>query len=342
MCFSWGCDHEKQAIAQYVEAVSPQHVNFETKESGLVINPSYPHLGASPDAFVSCDCCGSGTLEIKCPYCVKTESPENAVEMLTYLETDGDDVHLKETETYFYQIQAQLNICEVEYGDFVVWTEKGIYVERICVQREFFIEAIGKIEDFYKYSILPELLGKWYTKQPVLPSSKGVMPTDSSATLAGDDTALSTNSDILAPATSHMSTTVPLVSNSSDTAPINTSTQTVFDEITPTGISRSTLTFSDSVATSSLDTSSTSPCDNAVSTYVDTSSVQLWCYCRQPDDSSEDMIACDYPSCTIEWFHMSCLRLHSFPKGKWYCPDCRKKFKGKHPPKTNKTYTKRK
>ena len=122
LCFSWGCDHEKQAIAQYVEAVSPQHVNFETKESGLVINPSYPHFGASPDAFMSCDCCGSGTLEIKCPYCVKTESPENAVEMLTYLETDGDDVHLKETETYFYQIQAQLNICEVEYGDFVVWT----------------------------------------------------------------------------------------------------------------------------------------------------------------------------------------------------------------------------
>ena len=50
------------------------------------------------------------------------------------------------------------------------------------------------------------------------------MPTDSSATLAGDDTAVSTNSDILAPATSHMSTTVPLVLNSSDTAPTNTST----------------------------------------------------------------------------------------------------------------------
>ena len=66
---------------------------------------------------------------------------------------------------------------------------------------------------------------------------------------------------------------------------------------------------------------------------LDVSPVELWCYCRKPDDSSEDMIACDYPSCPIEWFHKSYLRLRPFPKGKWYCPDCRKKFKGKHPSK---------
>ena len=35
----------------------------------LVVNCSYPHLGASPDGLVSCDCCfGKGTVEIKCPF----------------------------------------------------------------------------------------------------------------------------------------------------------------------------------------------------------------------------------------------------------------------------------
>ena len=112
--FSWGCDHEKQEMSQYVQAVQPQHENFVAKDSGLVIKPSYPHLGASPDGFVSCDCCGLGMLET-CPYCVKTQSPENAVEMLTYLETDGDD---------FYQVQAQLNICEVNYGTLLYGQKK--------------------------------------------------------------------------------------------------------------------------------------------------------------------------------------------------------------------------
>ena len=97
------------AITQYVDTVSPQHQNFKTQDSSLVINPSYPHLGASPDSFVSCDCCGLGTLEVKCSYCVKTESPENAVEIQTYLD---EDVHLKKTDAYFYQIQAQLNIVK--------------------------------------------------------------------------------------------------------------------------------------------------------------------------------------------------------------------------------------
>ena len=35
--------------------------------TGLHINPSSPHLVASPDGIVSCFCCGDGLLEIKCP-----------------------------------------------------------------------------------------------------------------------------------------------------------------------------------------------------------------------------------------------------------------------------------
>ena len=43
------------------------------------------------------------------------------------------------------------------------------------------------------------------------------------------------------------------------------------------------------------------------------------------------MVACDNEDCSIEWFHTGCLRITTVPKGKWYCPDCRKlpKFKRK-------------
>ena len=315
-------------MSQYSKVVSPQHEDFETKDSGLVINPSYPHLGASPDGFVSCHCCGLGTLEIKCPYCVKNQSPENFVEMLTYVETEGDDAHLKETDAYFYQVQAQLNICEVEYGDFVVWTEKGIYVERIFIQKEFFIQAVQKIENLYKYSILPELLGKWYTKQPVLPMSKDITSTtssdDTSVSPICSDTAVSTILDVLDPISSDI---IPVPSCSGDITTDKVATTSSND-----GPDRILSISSDYMAS---DVSCTNSHDNNAPS-LDVSSVQLWCYCRKPDNSSEDMIACDYPSCPIEWFHKSCLKLHSFPKGKWYCPDCRKKFKGKYPPKSKR------
>ena len=31
-------------------------------------------MGASPDGIVSCECCGSGVVEIKCPYSCKDKS----------------------------------------------------------------------------------------------------------------------------------------------------------------------------------------------------------------------------------------------------------------------------
>ena len=56
--------------------------------------------------------------------------------------------------------------------------------------------------------------------------------------------------------------------------------------------------------------------------------VVMMCVCsataKKPDDGLEEMIGCDNVECSIEWFHMKCLKLKRVPKGKWYCPDCRK------------------
>lgn len=45
-----------------------------------------------------------------------------------------------------------------------------------------------------------------------------------------------------------------------------------------------------------------------------------YCVCQQV--SYGEMIGCDNPDCTIEWFHFACVSLTSKPKGKWYCPRC--------------------
>ena len=37
----------------------------------MFVNQEYPWLHATPDFLCSCDCCGEGCGEIKCPYCLK-------------------------------------------------------------------------------------------------------------------------------------------------------------------------------------------------------------------------------------------------------------------------------
>eukprot|EP00892_Ulva_mutabilis_P001814 jgi/Ulvmu1/11633/UM008_0037.1 len=53
--------------------------------------------------------------------------------------------------------------------------------------------------------------------------------------------------------------------------------------------------------------------------YVDPNEPK-YCICNQP--SQGDMIGCDNPACTREWFHNICVGIQTPPE-KWYCPDCR-------------------
>ena len=43
------------------------------------------------------------------------------------------------------------------------------------------------------------------------------------------------------------------------------------------------------------------------------------CWCHGPEQGK--MIACDNQTCSVEWFHFSCVGLHRKPKGKWDCSD---------------------
>ena len=74
----WGCSHENTAMNAYEREMCTSHERFIVSDSGLNVNPKGPHLGASPDGFVYCDCCGKGACEIKCPFSVKDDMLEIA------------------------------------------------------------------------------------------------------------------------------------------------------------------------------------------------------------------------------------------------------------------------
>ena len=130
----WGCSHEKLAREAYGKAVREEHENFKIFDVGFVINPLYPIFGASPDGGCSCDCCGEGVIEVKCPYCGQLDDFTSS--SASCLEESDDGLKLKKGHKYFYQVQAQIYICQRDYCDFVVWTKKEVHIERIKPYRE--------------------------------------------------------------------------------------------------------------------------------------------------------------------------------------------------------------
>ena len=56
-----------------------------------------------------------------------------------------------------------MKLCDVTFCDFLIWREQELLVTRVYMDEEFLVNAIAKAT----HSVLPELLGKWYTKEAV-------------------------------------------------------------------------------------------------------------------------------------------------------------------------------
>ena len=73
---------------------------------------------------------------------------------------------LKKSHQYYYQVQTQISVCGKDYGDFVVWTLEGIFIQRILPDPDFVDTVIKKAEKFFNVCIMPELVGKFYSRIP--------------------------------------------------------------------------------------------------------------------------------------------------------------------------------
>ena len=224
----------------FIDTLKTLHNNVKVDEVGFFINPNVPHIGASPDGIVTCDCCGPSVVEIKCPFCVKDVKLDQQSVNKFYLKKGSDGkLKLDDKHLYYYQVQTQLGVCKLESAYFVVWTEKDLHMEQIMFDCEMWQEICEKSRHIFYTAILPELVGKFYSRLP--------------------------NSNPLKDGTGNVNAQpVPSVGN---------------DELT-------------------------------------------WCFCDQVE--SGKMICCDNENCPLQWFHYLCLGINCAPKGKWFCPDCRK------------------
>lgn len=124
----WGRENETTAREHYSTQEKEKHTSFETRLSGLIINPLYPWIAASPNGISSCDCCRTKLLEIKCPYTIRDISPvsDEALSNRTYCLTKGVDhqVMLSRKHKYYTQIQCQLLVADIVMTKFIVYVSK--------------------------------------------------------------------------------------------------------------------------------------------------------------------------------------------------------------------------
>lgn len=84
----------------------------------------------------------------------------------------------KRHHNYYFQVQQQLfTLTDRKYCDFVVCAispdrKPHIVKERIYPDLRHWNTAVPKLEAFWRIYILPEILGRWYTRRCTLPVSK--------------------------------------------------------------------------------------------------------------------------------------------------------------------------
>jgi len=164
------------------------HPGFILRDSGLFIDTDNPFLGASLDGIAQCNCCEERVVEIKCPFCFKEGLPDEDSSFC--MVNEEGKWSLKQNHAYFYQVQLQLHVCGLNHADFVLWTKENTIIERLGKDEAFISEKIEIVKYFFTNGCLPEIVGKWYSREPVADST-GVVPVPCAAVTAeateGDD-----------------------------------------------------------------------------------------------------------------------------------------------------------
>lgn len=162
----WGINHENTAKKEYVrEMKNKGHRTISVEESGLCVMPDYPYIGASPDGLVSCSCgdCkdSEGLLEIKCPFKHRNFSPKHAALNRDFCcDLNNDSLTLKKSHPYYFQVQGQMAVTGRNWCDFVIWTRKGISIERIPFDISLWKDILPKLSMFFRDCIVPEIFSR--------------------------------------------------------------------------------------------------------------------------------------------------------------------------------------
>ncbi|XP_039311283.1 uncharacterized protein LOC120359056 [Solenopsis invicta] len=132
-------------LEQEVVKILEENLQITLHRSGLLLNPNFPVIGASPDAVAE-----NFVVEIKCPFSLKSEE--------RYITKDN-----RIGNKYFAQIQLQMFMQNVKIGYFCMAkhdfeTSQSIIVICVNYDEQFVMEIINNAMTFWKQNVFPLLL----------------------------------------------------------------------------------------------------------------------------------------------------------------------------------------
>ena len=161
----WGIDHESEALKSYEEYQHKAgHTGLTVCLVGFHVSTSHPFLGASPDGGVyDPSNVGEpyGFVEVKCPFKHRDNTPEQACTDPNFCSslTSSGEISLKKRHSYYCQIQGQMAIGDRPWCDFIIYTSKGITIERVRYDQEFWEKnLLPKLEEYYDNCVAPEIV----------------------------------------------------------------------------------------------------------------------------------------------------------------------------------------
>lgn len=160
-----GRQQELTTQSLYSRKMQKKCKKFIVYDAGLVINPSFPYLGVSPDGKVydPTEKDPFGLMEIKNPYTWRNYTMEEAcADSNFFLHMVDGKPKLKENDKsgYYDQVQGQLAITGLPWCDFVVHLSgsHSVNVQRIYFNQRYWEENLfPKLKIFYFNHALPFL-----------------------------------------------------------------------------------------------------------------------------------------------------------------------------------------
>ena len=148
-----GMKYELVALREYEKFMFNRKTPVAVLKSGFVVSEAFPVLGASPNAKVidfGCSIC-FGLAEVKCPHTKFHVTPlEACSDPNFFMEKISDtQCRLKRDHAYYGQVQGQMGVTGAKWCDFIVYTSKGIYIERIAFDPVYWGNLKNELLQYY-------------------------------------------------------------------------------------------------------------------------------------------------------------------------------------------------
>ena len=168
----WGIQNESLAIQAYLSYQCQQgNDSITVGPSGILVSETHPFLGATPDGTIYDPLNFNqpfGFLEVKCPYSHRNRTPIEAssssgfccaIQSSDSNHSNTQVLRLRQNHIYYAQVQGQMAVGGRPWCDFVIFTTKGICVERIAYDDGYWQKTLlPKLEAFFDNCLGPEIV----------------------------------------------------------------------------------------------------------------------------------------------------------------------------------------